>query len=133
MTGILRGEERLKDLCDELGRHSCSGVANAVSARGAYAILMDMFRVRMEARRVLALTRFHDGDYDGALEHASEALSVAARFGFVLRKNSLRILVAQILVRRGTPISGNAMLKRASRTLTAWVIRGRWRGCTECV
>lgn len=53
-----------------------------------YAFLTDMSRVRMEARRVLALMRFNDGDYDGALKQASKALSAATRFGFALRKVS---------------------------------------------
>lgn len=80
-----------------------------------YATLTDMFRVRMEARRALAKLRFTEGDYDGALEQAAESLAIATRFGFSLRKISLRILIGQILIQRGDPISGHAMLDQATR------------------
>src|SRR5204863_6858350 len=78
-----------------------------------YAVYADMFRIRIEARRVLAKMRFLGGDYDGALEHATDALAVAARFGFSLRKISLRILIGRIRIERKDPKSGNALLKRA--------------------
>ena len=80
-----------------------------------YAVLTDMYRVRMEARRVLAKMRFQDGDFDGALEHAADAAAIAARFGFSLRKINLRILMGQILQRRGDPISGRAMVDEGGR------------------
>jgi len=80
-----------------------------------YSVNTDMYRVRMEARKTLATVRLFAGDYDGALEHAAEAMSIAARYGFSLRKISLRILIGQILKRRGDPKSGAALLERARR------------------
>jgi len=79
-----------------------------------YAILTDMYRLRMEARRALARLRIESGDYDGAMEHASDALAVAIRCGFSLRKINIRALIGEILVRRGDPISGRAMLDQAA-------------------
>jgi tetratricopeptide (TPR) repeat protein len=80
-----------------------------------YSAKTDMYRVRMEVLRALAHVRRAAGDYDGALEHATEAMSVATRFGFSLRKISLRILIGEILIRRGNPVSGNALIERAIR------------------
>jgi hypothetical protein len=79
-----------------------------------YATLTDMFRVRMEARRALAKLRLEAGDYDGAMEHATDALSVAVRYGFSLRKINLRAMIGEILVRRGDPRSGHALLDQAA-------------------
>jgi tetratricopeptide (TPR) repeat protein len=80
-----------------------------------YAARTDMYRVRMEARRVLARVRLAAGDYDGALEHATEAMSLATRFGFSLAKIRLRILIGEILILRGDPKSGTALIERAVR------------------
>lgn len=80
-----------------------------------YANATHMHRVRMEARRSLAQLRFAQGDYDGALEQAADAVAVASRFGFSLRKISLRIAIGQILILRGDPVSGNAMIDEAAR------------------
>lgn len=80
-----------------------------------YANATGMYRVRMEARRALAKLRLKEGDFDGALEQASEAMAIATRFGFSLRKVSLRILIGQILIKRGDPVSGHSMLDQATR------------------
>jgi tetratricopeptide (TPR) repeat protein len=80
-----------------------------------YSSQTDMYRVRMEALGTLARLRFEAGDYDGALEKASDAMAIAIRFGFALRKISLRILIGTCLIRRGDPISGNAILDEAVR------------------
>jgi tetratricopeptide (TPR) repeat protein len=80
-----------------------------------YAVATDMYRVRLEVRKALAYLRMMAGDYDGALEHVSEAMSVAMRYGFSLRKISLRILIGKILIRRGDPESGYAVLEQAAR------------------
>lgn len=78
-----------------------------------YATLTEMHRVRLEARIVLAKLRKATGDYDGALEHATDALALAMRFGFALRKITLRTLIGEILILRGDPVSGNSMLDQA--------------------
>lgn len=78
-----------------------------------YSVQADMFRVRIEARQALAEMRAAAGDYDSALEHAADALAVATRFGFGLRKINLRILIGRILLKRGDPKSGNALLNQA--------------------
>jgi tetratricopeptide (TPR) repeat protein len=78
-----------------------------------YATLTEMYRVRLEVRMVLAKLRKATGDYDGALEHAADALAIAMRYGFALRKISLRNLIGEILILRGDPISGTSMLNQA--------------------
>jgi tetratricopeptide (TPR) repeat protein len=88
-------------------------ILKQLNASLRYATLTDMFRVKMEARMVLAKMRMSGGDYDGALEHASDALALAMRFGFVLRKVTLRIMIGEILVQRGDPYSGRSMLDQA--------------------
>lgn len=111
LASLSAAEHRLAERHD----HDRPAILRSVMDSLHYATRTDMYRVRMESRRVLALMRFEDGDFDGALEQASEALAVAVRFGFTLRKISLRILIGQILVKRGDPISGNAMLEQALR------------------
>ncbi len=111
LAALSRAEHRF----EHASRDERADLLHSVMDTLRYASLTDMYRVRLEARRVLALMRFRDGDFDGALEQASEALAVAARYGFTLRKIALRILVGQILVKRGDPISGAALLERASR------------------
>ena len=88
-------------------------ILKQLNASLRYATLTDMFRVKMEARMVLAKMRMSGGDYDGALEHASDALALAMRFGFALRKVTLRIMIGEILVQRGDPYSGRSMLDQA--------------------
>jgi len=78
-----------------------------------YATLTEMYRVQMEARRALAKLKLAGGDYDGAFEHASEALTIAIRRGFGLRKISLRVQIGEILYRRGDRLSGVSMLDQA--------------------
>lgn len=80
-----------------------------------YSDKTDMYRVRMEARAALANLRLAQGDYDGALEQAADALAVATRFGFSLRKISLRVLIGQILINRGDKVSGKALVDQALR------------------
>jgi tetratricopeptide (TPR) repeat protein len=88
-------------------------ILKQLNASLRYATLTDMFRVKMEARMVLAKMRMSGGDYDGALEHASDALALAMRFGFALRKVTLRIMIGEILVQRGDAYSGKSMLDQA--------------------
>jgi tetratricopeptide (TPR) repeat protein len=76
-----------------------------------FAEATDMHRVRIEARANLALANMASGDFEVALEHASDALTVATRFGLSLRKISLRVLIGRILMRRGDPQSGKALIE----------------------
>lgn len=76
-----------------------------------YADDTDMYRVRVEARANLAVASMTSGDYEVALEHATEALTLATRYGLSLRKISLRILIGRILMRRGDPQSGRALIE----------------------
>ena len=80
-----------------------------------YADAGDMYRVRVEAGTNLARTKMAAGDHDAALEHAADAMATASRYGLNLRKISLRILIGQILIRRGDAISGRALLEKAIR------------------
>jgi tetratricopeptide (TPR) repeat protein len=80
----------------------------------AYAAVMDLHRVRVEAGMLLARLKLESGDYETALDHATEAMALAARYGMSLRKISLRLDIGQILIRRGDPRSGAALLDRAT-------------------
>jgi tetratricopeptide (TPR) repeat protein len=77
-----------------------------------YADVTDTYRVRVEARASLAHIRMASGDIEAALEHATDALTVATRHGQSLRKITLRILIGSILIRRGDPMSGRALIER---------------------
>lgn len=74
-----------------------------------------MHRIHMEARKAMALLRYKSGDYDGALEQVSAALAIAARYGFTLRKISLRVLLGQIMVMRGDVRTGRALIRQSIR------------------
>lgn len=78
-----------------------------------YAALTDSYRVRIEASKCLAHHMRESGDYDTALRYASDALAIACRYGHSLHKISLRVDIGQILIERGDPISGMALLDRA--------------------
>jgi hypothetical protein len=58
----------------------------------------------------------HGGDGNDTIyasrsdEHAGDALTVATRYGLSLRKISLRVLIGRILMRRGDPQSGRALI-----------------------
>lgn len=79
----------------------------------SYAEAGDMHRLRIEAGLNLARVKFDGGDFDVALEYAADALATASRYGLNLRKISLRILIGQILIARGDPISGRALIEKA--------------------
>ncbi len=78
-----------------------------------YSASADMHRVRVEARATLAKLKVKSGDYDAALEHASDAMAVASRFGMSLRKIALRTLIGSILIKRGDQYSGHALIDQA--------------------
>jgi tetratricopeptide (TPR) repeat protein len=80
-----------------------------------YAEAGEMHRVRVEAGLNLARIKFEGGDYDSALERVADAMATATRYGMSLRKISLRILMGQILMRRGDHESGPKLIDRASR------------------
>ena len=71
------------------------------------------YRVRIEASSSLAKQMRESGDYDAALRYASDALAIACRYGHSLHKISLRVEIGRILVERGDPISGDALLQSA--------------------
>jgi hypothetical protein len=81
-----------------------------------YASTMDLHRLRVEAGLYLARLMVDGGDYESALEHATDALSVAARNGLTLRKISLRIEIGHILILRGDKKSGGALIAGAVET-----------------
>lgn len=78
-----------------------------------YATLADMHRLTIEAQSRLAWAKFHSGDYDAALEHASDAMATATRYGMTLYKISLRTLLGQILIRRGNGEAGRVLVQSA--------------------
>jgi tetratricopeptide (TPR) repeat protein len=79
----------------------------------SYAAVMDIYRLRIEADVRLARLKLDSGDYETALEHATEAMTLASRFGHSLRKIALRILMGRILIRRGDRQSGEALIDGA--------------------
>lgn len=83
-----------------------------------YSALTDSYRVRIEASSALAREMRASGDYDTALKYASDALAIACRYGHSLHKVSLRVEIGQILVQRGDPKSGDALMERAVDTAT---------------
>ncbi|MEA3040126.1 MAG: hypothetical protein QOE79_2639 [Sphingomonadales bacterium] len=80
----------------------------------AYGALMDLHRLRIEASIHLAGLKLDSGDYESALDHATEAMALAARYGMTLRKINLRLLIGHILIRRGDRKSGLALIERAA-------------------
>jgi tetratricopeptide (TPR) repeat protein len=91
---------------------------NAPALRAAldtleYATLADMHRLLIEAQARLARAKADTGDYNAALEHVSEALAVAARYGMTLYKISMRTLMGDILIKRGNVESGKALIRSA--------------------
>ncbi len=91
-------------------RHALRQLTDAAS----YGALMDLHRLRVEAAMALARLKFESGDYETALDHATEAMALASRYGHSLRKISIRLDMGQILIRRGDPKSGAALLAHAA-------------------
>jgi tetratricopeptide (TPR) repeat protein len=87
-----------------------------LSRSARYAAVMDLHRIRVDAGIHLARLKLSSGDYESALEHAAEAMALAARYGMTLRKIGLRVLIGHILIRRGDRISGQALIARAVET-----------------
>jgi tetratricopeptide (TPR) repeat protein len=80
-----------------------------------YAEASDMHRIRVETGMYLARVKFEAGDFDAALEKVADAVATAARYGMSLRKISLRILMGQILMRRGDRMAGSNLIEQAMR------------------
>lgn len=83
-----------------------------------YANANDMYRLQVEAMQIISWVHLNNGDYDSALRYVSDAISVASRYGYGLRKASLRTLLARIFIQRGDRRSGLALLKSATRVAT---------------
>lgn len=94
------------------GNHK-TAIDKQLRAALRYAEAGDMHRLRIEAGLNLARIKFDSGDFDVALEHAADAMATASRYGLNLRKISLRILIGQILIGRGDPVSGAALVQKA--------------------
>ena len=80
-----------------------------------YSELTDSHRVRLEANAALGRIMLTDGEMEGALRATSDALALAARHGNMLQKISLRVQLAEVLIRRGDSKSGRAMLATAEK------------------
>lgn len=83
-----------------------------------YATTSDMYRLQVEAMQTLAAVHLRNGDGDSALRFATDALAVATRCGFGLRKVSLRVLVGRILAFRKDPAAARELLTSASMVAT---------------
>lgn len=78
-----------------------------------YAALTDSYRVRIEASSSLSRLMLESGEFDAALKYACDAMAVASRFGHSLHKIALRVQIGDILIQRGDPKSGGALLDEA--------------------
>jgi tetratricopeptide (TPR) repeat protein len=108
---IVRSDiHRSVDADPTVRRHALQDIKNALT----YSALSDCYRARIEASASLARHMRHGGDYDTALRYAADALTIASRYGHSLQKTSLRIEIAQILIARGDPQSGQALLRKAT-------------------
>lgn len=76
-----------------------------------YATLADLHRLTIHAQSRLAWAKYHNGDYEAALEHTTEAITLATRHGLSLYKVSLRTLMGLILIKRGTREPGTALIR----------------------
>lgn len=78
-----------------------------------YAQVMQIPRIEVHALRAEAefyLSKIDDFDYAGSL--AAEAMTLATRYGMVLQRIALRVLMGRILLRRNDA-SGRYLLERA--------------------
>lgn len=80
-----------------------------------YAEQTDTHRVRIEALAALSRMMLDDGEMDGALSAACDAMALSCRYGDMLHKISLRVQMGEILIVRGDPKSGQALLDRAGK------------------
>jgi hypothetical protein len=80
-----------------------------------YSELTDSHRVRLEANAALSRLMLDDGEMEGALRVTCDALALASRHGSTLQKISLRVQLADILIRRSDPRSGSALLATAEK------------------
>lgn len=80
-----------------------------------YATDSDMFRLQVEAMQVTAFVHWRNGDTDSALQYANDALAIASRNDFGLRRVSLRILLGRILASRNEKAAARQILREASR------------------
>jgi hypothetical protein len=74
-----------------------------------------MYRLQLETMQNLAFVHLRNGDSDSALHFATDALAIATRCGFGLRKVSLRILLGKIFAFRHERAAAKEMLTGASQ------------------
>jgi SIR2-like domain len=79
-----------------------------------YATTSDMYRLQIEAMQSLAQVHLNNGDSDSALRFATDALAVATRCGFGLRKVSLRILLGRVMAFRNDLDAARELFESAS-------------------
>lgn len=109
VRAILRTRDAAATIDD--GHAALQDLKNALE----YAVLTDCYRVRIEAGAALAGQMRKSGDYEAALRNASDAMAIATRYGHALQKIWLRVEIGQILMLRGDPKSGDALLRAAER------------------
>jgi tetratricopeptide (TPR) repeat protein len=84
-----------------------------------YALDSDMYRLQLEAMQNRSLVHLQNGDAETALRFATDALAIACRHGFGLRKVSLRILLGKILAARHDVLAARRLLTSASKIATS--------------
>jgi tetratricopeptide (TPR) repeat protein len=83
-----------------------------------YAMASDMYRLQVETAQILAVVHLDNGDTHSALRFVHEAMAIAARGGFALRKISLRILLGRIHLARREPGLARNLLTSATKLAT---------------
>lgn len=79
-----------------------------------YATASDMYRLQVEALHLIAFQQLKQGDTDASLAYVSDAIAIATRYGFGLRKIGLRTLLGRILASRNQKDAARTILEEAS-------------------
>lgn len=100
------------------GKDSGRHIIPQLSETLRYATTSDMFRLQLEAMASMAGAHLRHGDADSAMMFATDALAIASRCGFGLRKVTLRILFGRILAFNRDRESGRKLVTIASDVAT---------------
>lgn len=83
-----------------------------------YAVSGDMYRLQVETAQILAIVHLGHGDVDSALRYVHDAMAIAARGGFALRKITLRITLGRIHIARRDFGRARKLLTSAAKLAT---------------
>jgi hypothetical protein len=80
-----------------------------------YATACDMYRLQIEALQLIAYVQLKLGDTDSSLAYATDALAIATRYGWGIRKIGLRALLGQIFASRNQKGEARKVFEEASK------------------